>query len=188
MARSTWWRPRLKLEWRFPSDPLAAESDLAAFLTEVAVKDSERQEQLTDASGRLPFSTWRNVLRAKFAVEDGRGIAIRYSGFTIHGSRVRFRVRDLPDVELNEGRLVRVGNQKVLFGEIEAVENDGLILYVTRGNTSALPDAGVLEYDAEASKSKLRHEQRALDRIEDIMASLMKKYSRPPFGCVADVQ
>src|SRR5262249_12334172 len=43
--------------------------------------------------------------------------------------------------------------------------NNELILYVTRGKAESVPRSGILEFDAEASKSKLRREQWALDRI-----------------------
>src|SRR5207244_2330250 len=44
-------------------------------------------------------------------------------------------------------------------------------LFTTKGNPAELPRSGTLEFDAEASKSKLRREQAALGRITGRTAS-----------------
>ncbi len=163
-ARTHWWRPRLIARFSSPTDTERSRQSLAQFLADVAERDAQRlSEEAQESADRL-FPQWRNLLRAKFSIEDERGKPIKYTGFVTRDSRVVFRVGELPELEPNEGRLVRVGRRKVLFGEVDAVENDELHLYVTRGRAAALPPRGVLEYDAEASKSKLRREQFALDR------------------------
>lgn len=164
-ARAQWWRPKLRARFSSPTDADRARQALMAFLAEVAERDALRAEAEAEESGDRLFPEWRSLLRAKFAIEDERSSPIRYSGFLTRGSRVVFRVGELPELEPNEGRLVRVGRRKVLFGEVDAVENDELHLFVTRGRAADLPPRGVLEYDAEASKSKLRREQSALDRV-----------------------
>lgn len=164
-ARAHWWRPKLRARFSSPTDADRARQALLAFLAEVAERDALRAEAEAKESGDRLFPEWRSLLRAKFAIEDERSSPIRYSGFVTRGSRVVFRVGELPELEPNEGRLVRVGRRKVLFGEVDAVENDELHLFVTRGHAADLPPRGVLEYDAEASKSKLRREQSALDRV-----------------------
>jgi hypothetical protein len=166
-ARSGWWRPRLRFRFTNPTDPRRAASDQRLLLGNVAEQDAHRAEQEALADATQAFGTWKAVLRAKFAVEKERGRDIRYQGFELAGSRIRFRVDDLPALEPGEGRLVRSGRRRVLFGEVEGAENNVLIVYVTSGRVKDLPRSGVLEYDAEASKSKLRREQAALDRIGD---------------------
>lgn len=166
LARTRWWRPALRVRTSLPPDAAEAATTLASFLTDVAEHDAELAVATSEAEPDL-FPDWRQVLKAKFAIEDERSEPIRYSGFTVQGSRVVFEVADLPAIELNEGRLVRSGRRRVLFGEVDRLENNRLSLFVTRGKVAELPRSGVLEFDAEASKSKLRREQAALDRVAD---------------------
>jgi hypothetical protein len=167
LARTHWWRPKVNARFTYPPDTDRAHRSLLQFLAEVADRDVRRADEEKSESSLQLFPQWRRVLRAKFSVEDERSSPIRYSSFATRGSRVLFQVGDLPELEPNEGRLVRAGKRKVLFGEVDAVENDELSLYVTRGRMADLPARGVLEYDAEASKSKLRREQAALDRVSE---------------------
>ena len=166
-ARTSWWRSRVRFRFTHPTDPARASADLQAFLKQVSDHSAQRAGEEAASEAAQAFSSWRRLLRAKFALENERGADIRYQGFEVTGSRVRFRVDTLPQLELGEGRLVRSGRRRVLFGEVEGAENDALILYVTGGTVTDLPKAGVLEFDAEASKSKLRREQAALDRITE---------------------
>jgi len=164
-ARTNWLRPKVRFRMTVPTDPRRVATDLTRLLQQVAEHDGERVAAEAAARESEAFAPWRKVLKAKFAVEDERGTPVRYDGFTQDRSRVRFRVSALPKIEIGENRLIRAGNRRVLFGEVEGVENSELILFVTKGKASDLPRSGILEFDAEASKSKLRREQAALDRI-----------------------
>ena len=164
-ARANWYRPKVKFRTTIPTDPARAYRELVSIQERTAEHDAKRIEAEAAARRGEEFGPWRKLLRAKFAIEDERGKPVRFKSFSQHGTRVRFRISALPDIEIGESRLVRVGQRRVLFGEVEGVENDQLILYVTRGKPEDLPRSGVLEFDAEASKSKLRKEQAALDRI-----------------------
>jgi hypothetical protein len=165
-ARTSWLRPKVRFRMTMPTDPGRAGRELAALQEQVAERDQQRFAAEAMAEENEAFAPWRRLLRAKFAVEDERGKPVRYSSFTRSGARVRFRISKLPeDIEIGESRLVRAGRRRVLFGEVEGVENSELILFTTKGNPAELPRSGTLEFDAEASKSKLRREQAALDRI-----------------------
>lgn len=166
-ARTSWWRPHVRFRFTHPTDPARASADLQTLLKQVSDHSAQRAAEEAANEAAQAFSSWRRLLRAKFALENERGADIRYQGFEVLGSRVRFRVDTLPQLEPGEGRLVRSGRRRVLFGEVEGAENDGLILYVTGGTVADLPKSGVLEFDSEASKSKLRREQAALDRITE---------------------
>lgn len=163
-ARATWWRPNVRFRYTAPADPREADR-LSDFLQRVSEEDAARAVEKEAEREAEAFSHWRRVLQAKFDVEDKRGKPIRYKGFDVQGSRVRFVVSGPAEPEVGEGRLVRAGRRKVLFGDVEGIENDTLILYVTKGRAADLPRGGTLEFDAEASKSKLRREQSALERL-----------------------
>ena len=164
-ARTNWYRPKVQFRTSVPTDPLRAQRDLLRLQEQVTEHDAERKDAEAAARQSEAFAPWRKLLRAKFAVEDERGESVHFQSFMQSGTRIRFRISALPKIEIGESRLVRVGRRRVLFGEVEGVENNELILYVTRGKPSDLPRSGVLDFDAEASKSKLRREQVAIDRI-----------------------
>ncbi|MEU0133793.1 AAA domain-containing protein [Streptomyces sp. NPDC006296] len=167
LARSTWYRPRLKLRTSSPTDARNAARELTELLELVTEKDGERAQREAAAADADAFSPWRSSLNAKFALENERGVRVKYDQYRRDGSRVRFRVEDATGVEIGEARLIREGSRRVLFGEVEGIENNDVILYVTsvRGGSNALPRRGYLEFDSEASKSKLKREKDALDRI-----------------------
>lgn len=165
IAHATWLRANVRIRTTLPSSPAAALSVLQNFCAQISEHDAARAAEQAATASAAEFATWRQVLKAKFTVEDERGVAIRYRGWTRHGARVRFSVGDLPDLEVGENRLVSNGRRRVLFGEIEQVDNGELVLYVTKGDPSQLPKSGTLDFDAEASKSKLRREQAALERL-----------------------
>jgi serine/threonine protein kinase len=166
LARATWHRPHVDFRLTSPTDSVGSSTVLAAILEETLQCDANRAEAEVRDSQNSLFRSWQSILRAKFAIEDERGKSIEYANFVVHGNRIRFKVQgDASGVKLEESRLIRNGNRRVLYGEVEGIENNDLILYITRGAISDLPRRGVLEYDAEASKSKLRREQAALERI-----------------------
>lgn len=164
-ARTTWLRPKVRFRMTTPTDPRRVAADLSGLLERVAEQDAQRVATETAARESEAFAPWRRILRAKFTIEDERGSPVRFESFTRDGARVRFRVSTLPTIEIGESRLVRAGKRRVLFGEVEGVENSELILFVTKGKAAELPRSGILEFDAEASKSKLRREKAALERI-----------------------
>ncbi|MFJ6755731.1 AAA domain-containing protein [Streptomyces sp. NPDC091273] len=166
-ARANWYRPKLKFRMSAPTDPARAARDLEHQMAVVSEMDAERAETEVRSAEASAFAGWRSVLDAKFALENGRGIKANYSSFRQDGSRVRFSVEDAAGLEVGEGRLVRHGNRRVLFGEIEGIENNEVILYVNKGRADDLPRRGTLEFDSEASKSKLKRERDALDRISN---------------------
>ncbi|MFE9850609.1 AAA domain-containing protein [Streptomyces sp. NPDC005576] len=164
-ARANWYRPKLKFRMSAPTDPGRAARDLADQMQIIGEMDAKRAEVEVSSTEAAAFSGWRSVLEAKFALENGRGIKATYDSFRRDGSRIRFSVSDATGLEVGEGRLVRDGNRRVLYGEVEGIENSEVILYVNRGRADDLPRRGVLEFDSEASKSKLKREREALDRI-----------------------
>lgn len=165
IAHATWLRANVRIRTTLPSSPATARAVLDDFCARVSEHDAMRAAEQAASVESTEFATWRQILRAKFTVEDERGVSIRYRGWTRQGARVRFAVGDLPDLEVGENRLVSNGRRRVLFGEVEQVDNGELVLYVTKGDPSQLPKSGALDFDAEASKSKLRREQAALDRL-----------------------
>jgi hypothetical protein len=165
VAHATWLRPNVRIRSTLPSSPATAVEALGNLLTRISDHDAARAAEQTAVAAAAEFLPWRQVLKAKFTLEDERGVPIRYRGWSRQGARVRFTVGDLPAFEVGENRLVTNGRRRVLFGEIEQVDNGELVLYVTKGDASQLPKSGTLDFDAEASKSKLRREQAALDRL-----------------------
>ena len=164
-AQSDWCRPHVRLRWTSPTNKVREAALLQEFLLQVSENDEARAAVQAASFASGAFATWRRALRAKFKVEDERAEAIAFTSWRRDGARVRFKVEALPDGVVGENRLVYRGNRRVLFGEVEEIDNSELVLYVTRGSASELPKSGRLEFDAEASKHKLRREQAALDRL-----------------------
>ncbi|MFD4970153.1 AAA domain-containing protein [Streptomyces sp. NPDC058424] len=167
LARSTWYRPSLKLRMSSPTDPHGAAGELTELLELVTEKDGERAQRDVVSADAEAFPQWRSALNAKFALENERGVRVKYDQYRRDGSRIRFSVEDATGIEIGEARLIKEGNRRVLFGEVEGIENNNVILYVTnvRRDIDSLPRRGYLEFDSEASKSKLKRERDALDRI-----------------------
>ncbi|QWF84961.1 serine/threonine-protein kinase [Amycolatopsis sp. CA-230715] len=170
-GRINWYRPSVTFRTTIPTDPTHAALVLEKHIEETTQRDAQRAEAETQGREDAVFSSWSSSIRAKFALESGRGISINYRSYSVHGERVRFKTSDdVSTLELNESRLVKNGNRRVFFGDVEGTENDEVIVYTTKGSASALPPRGRLEVDAEASKSKLRRERAALERIANRQA------------------
>ncbi|MCK2238961.1 MULTISPECIES: serine/threonine-protein kinase [unclassified Crossiella] len=165
LARTTWFRPAVTLRLSTPTDQVKAASVLSDLFETVIAADVARTEEEERSQENEVFATWRSTLKAKFKIENQRGVPLEYASYRQDGNRVVFRVNGRATPELEEARLVRNRDRRVLWGEIERVEGNEITLYVTRGVAKDLPQSGRLEFDAEASKSKLRREQAALDRI-----------------------
>ncbi|OZD87762.1 hypothetical protein CH260_24790 [Rhodococcus sp. 05-2256-B2] len=162
--RDGWYRPSVKFRGTTPTDPAAVESDLNVLLEDTQEYDRDRARRRPSVD---EFRTWRDVLAAKFSVEDRRGSKIRYISFRVSGNRVYFKCPEINDIKVGEARLVSSGRRRVFFGEVEGIENSELVLYLTKGKFSDLPAKGIIELDTEGNKSKLRREKSALDRISD---------------------
>ncbi|MDV7353475.1 AAA domain-containing protein [Rhodococcus oxybenzonivorans] len=164
-VREGWLRPSVSFRATIPTDSGKAQNDLLGLSDEVRELDQDRAAAALRSKEQGEFRVWRQVLDAKFAVEDDRGTRAAYQSFRATGNRVHFSCSQVGGVKVGESRLVRVGKRRVLFGEVEGVENSEIVLYATKGRVSELPSRGVLEFDAEGNKSKLRREKAALDRI-----------------------
>ncbi|MFG3519974.1 AAA domain-containing protein [Nocardia nova] len=188
LARSLWHRPTVKLRLTAPTDPRHASRVLAELLQDTVNNDAKIAESEVEAAQASAFKSWHSLLQAKLAIEGERGKSIAYSDFSVEGNRVHFRLEgDASSVSIDENRLVRRGQRRVLFGEVEGIENQVLILFVNNGSVKELPRKGLLEYDTEATKSKLKRERAALDRIiagKSVRADLQDLLKRPESSSV----
>ncbi len=163
-ARTDWYRPTVAFRYTSPSDSSRAAYNLDALLEEIQEADLALSE--SDMTTTTEFLNWRQLLRAKFDVEDNRAASLRYTSFSASGNRITFALdSQITDSQIGESRLVRSGRRSVVFGDIEAIGKSELVLYLTKGKSGDLPTSGTLELDTEASKSKIRREQYAFDRL-----------------------
>jgi hypothetical protein len=90
---------------------------------------------------------------------------LAYSSYRAEGSRLYLTLDGTSDPELGELRMIRTTRGRSLRGEIESVEGNEIVLYVSEGQPDDIPRKGTISVDAERTVSKLRREQDAVERV-----------------------
>ena len=164
-AQRDWSTPAIRWVQSDPTNKPSAIISLSDLISGIDRQTKERQlaQGTTEASA---FQMWRQILRAKEELARLSSSAIRYESARVSGSRVFLHpVSDSVEPVIGEQRLIRGDAKRFIRGDIEASQDGDVVLYVTSGDTKALPLRGSLEIDAELAVSKLRREQRALQRV-----------------------
>lgn len=154
---------RASVNWVFAalSPNVAAEAISAIFqkVGEAAAEELERAPR-SDVQDR-----WARVLSAKFALARESGRDLSYSSYRVDGSRVYLTLDGSSDPALGELRMIKTTRGRALRGEIESVEGNEIVLYVSEGQPNDIPSRGTVSMDAERTVSKLRREEDAVDRV-----------------------
>lgn len=154
----------LTVRWvEMPMRPQEADLAVSELLRTLAEHEAAHSEnhQRSEVHDR-----WERVLDAKFALARERGKDVHYSAVRVEGARIYLTSTDREaDPQIGELRVIRTTTGRYLRGEVEAIEGNELVLYVSEGNPEELPRRGSLTVDAERTMSKLRREQNAVRRV-----------------------
>ena len=143
-----------------PGAAVAAIGDLYRELAEF-----ERKSKQSDERSEV-HARWERVLDAKTAVARESGKSFTYSAARVEGARVFLSVpKGAVDPQLGELRTIRSSTGRSIRGEIESIEDNEIVLYVSDGDLDALPIRGVVNVDSERTLSKIRREQDAVRRV-----------------------
>ncbi|MCP2032610.1 serine/threonine protein kinase [Okibacterium sp. HSC-33S16] len=154
----------LNVRWvPVPMRPFDADTAISEILRLLAEREAANPEQHDRAE---IHDRWERVLDAKFALARESGKDVPYSAVRVDGARAYFTTGGhAADPQLGELRVVRTTTNRHLRGEIEAIEGNEVVLYVSEGSPEDLPRRGTLTVDAERTVSKLRREQDAVRRV-----------------------
>ena len=146
-----------------PMRPLEADSAISEILRALAEKEAAKSENQARSE---VHDRWERVLAAKFEVARDSGRDITYAAYRVDGARVHFSTnRGDSEPQLGELRAVRTTTGHFLRGEVEAIEGNEVVLYLSEGTPEELPRRGKLTIDAERTVSKLRRERDAVRRV-----------------------
>lgn len=164
--RSRGWKAPVALRRSPPTDLNSAVQAMERLALGVLEHERLQQRVETEEEQRRAFRTWQSLLDAKREIEESRGEVLRYSAFNVRGRRVYFQLGSPPPEEIiGQPRMVRIGRNRAIAGDVEDVIENRVVLFVQRGNPSDLRASGQLIYDAEASKIAIERQRQALDAI-----------------------
>ena len=114
------------------------------------------------------FRTWTSILHAKSDVEQAYETPIPYHGVEKSGNRLRLYTRHaVADDVIGQPRVIEVSEQgnRVVAGEIEAVGDDFVVLWVEDETTDSIPNRGTLRFDTRASRQAIHRQRQAVDAV-----------------------
>ena len=163
-----------------PMRPMDADAAISELLRSLAERETANPEQHSRVE---VHDRWVRVLDAKFALAREKGEDVNYSALRVDGARVYLTTTDrFADPQLGELRVIRRTTGRFVRGEVEAIEGNAVVFYVSEGNPADLPRKGVPSVDAERTVSKLRREQDAVRRVfegRSVRADLKDILSNP---------
>ena len=166
---SAWMPPiefRLQVGSNPPEDGAATMEWLAAGLAdhEVALAEQRRSARTEEL-----FRKWTSILHAKSDIEQRREAPIPYDGFERAGNRLTFfTAYAVEDDVIGQPRLVEVaerGAKGVVAGEVEAVGDKSVVLWVDSETAASVPHRGRLQFDTRASRQAILRQRRAVDSV-----------------------
>src|SRR5690606_26873176 len=112
------------------------------------------------------FRTWMSILHAKSVVEQRRETPIPYDGFDKDGTRLKlFTSFAVEDDLIGQPRLIEVSEHRVVAGEIDAVGDDFVILWVEDELSEQIPRRGKLQFDTRTSRRAIHRQRQAVDAV-----------------------
>jgi serine/threonine protein kinase len=126
-------------------------------------------EASTDSSDdQSVFEVWRTVLRGRADYYGRRYPTLIVRAIRVEGTRISVTLNEPPDQNLlGLSYFVEDGINRVAFGEVESVQDDGLTLYCNADfYAREVAEAGRLRYNAAGTERAIKHQEVALDRIQ----------------------
>ena len=156
------------VEFRFgtPKDSAAARKGILEVAAIVAAHKEDAEARQKQRSEDAILASWERILRAKEDLEKRRSAPIAYDGVEREGNRLRLApVGVVADAFVGQLRQIRTGDTIHVQGEIEAVQDGALTLYVTADYTGSVPRRGELVMDIAMSRRALERQRAALDAV-----------------------
>ena len=143
------------------------ESEQAIHHLYAALRDHEMTG--TDVDDLAVFQVWRTVLRGRAEYYGRRYPRLDVSRAQAEGARINVRLLEPADMNLvGLSYFVEDGIAKMAVGVVEAITDEGLVLYCTSEFDAAdLRRAIRLRYNASGTDRAIRNQELALDRVEN---------------------
>ena len=167
--RDSAWIPdvefRLQVGASCPSDGVET---MAWLVASVADHEDSLSEQRQAARTDDVFRRWTSILYAKSDVEQRQETPIPYRGFEKAGSRLKlFTDYAVEDHVIGQPRLIEVSEQvnRVVAGEVDAIGDDFVVLWVEDDMPAQVPSSGTLQFDTRASRQAIHRQRQAVDAV-----------------------
>ena len=167
--RDSAWKPDIDFRIHNASSPHKNGTEIVEWLVaglaehETAIAQQRENAQIDDF-----FRKWTSILHAKSEIERQRETPIPYERFEKDGNRlILFTRHVVEDSVIGQPRLIEVpgpGNQ-VVAGEIDAVDDNFVVLWVEGELSDSIPSHGKLHFDTRASRKAIYRQRQALDAV-----------------------
>jgi serine/threonine protein kinase len=158
----------LQLNCGFTFASPVADAPQALMLLQQSVEEHSSDE-LASARKRSEeelFQSWSKLLSAKHDLEKARERPLKYTRYSVRGSRIEFTLTGVVEEDLvGQSRRIVDGDNLLIQGDIERTEGNQLILYVTRHFDDNLPGHGQLNLDISAAETAIRRQRDSLDAV-----------------------
>jgi hypothetical protein len=189
--RNSAWQSNFRFAFGKQTNTIAAQKAVWNLRQNVDAHERDREERAREAEEQQLFLTLDATLRAKEFIEREREKPLKYTSVSIVGNRATLLMAEpVTDVIVGQARKISNGERILLFGDVEDVLGNKVVLYVTSLLTDpdSVPERGILSVDISAAKAALDRQKNALDAVRygravradvrTLLASPAK--SRPP--------
>ena len=168
--RDSAWKPDIDFHLQIMSSPRKDGTEIIEWLVAgLAEHETTVAQQRETAQNDEFFRKWTSILHAKNEIERQREKPIPYDGFKKDGNRLLFFTRCVVENSvIGQPRLVKVpgsANQVVAAGDIDAVDDDFVVLWVEEEPSDPIPNRGELQFDTRASRRAIHRQRQALDAV-----------------------
>ena len=167
--RDSAWIPDVAFHLQIGSTPpRGGTATMEWLVASMAEHETALAEQRQAARGDELFRKWTSILHAKSDVEQQRETPISYDGFERTGNRLKLFTGYAVEGDIvGQPRLITVAEHgnSVVAGEVEAVGDGFVVLWVEDEITDQLPERGKLQFDTRASRRAIHRQRQALDAV-----------------------
>ena len=167
--RDSAWTPDVEFHLQTGSTPpKGGAATMDWLVASMAEHETALAEQRHAARGDELFRKWTSILHAKNDVEKQRETPISYNGFERTGNRVKlFTGYAVEEDVVGQPRLITIAEQgnRVIAGEVDAVGDGFVVLWVDDEITDQIPERGKLQFDTRASRRAIHRQRQALDAV-----------------------
>ena len=167
--RESAWIPDVEFHVQVGSSTLAdGQQTMEWFVQSLAEYETALTEQRRLARADDLFRTWTSILHAKSDVEQRHETPILYHRMERAGNRIRlFTSYPVEDDVVGQPRVIEVSKEgsRVVAGEVEAIGDDVVVLWVEDEIPDSIPNRGTLRFDTRASRQAINRQRQAVDAV-----------------------
>ena len=167
--RDSAWMPEVDFHVQVGSStPPGGQATMDWLVDRLAEHETALSEQRRVARADDLFRTWTSILHAKSDIEQGHETPIPYHRVEKAGNRIRlFTSYAVEDDVIGQPRVIEVSEQgsRVVAGEVEAIGDDFVVLWVEDEITDSIPNRGTLRFDTRASRQAIHRQRQAVDAV-----------------------